>query len=81
MARSWWLCGPRLTTAIAVALMLFFGVNPIGVATRLAYAAYHVPGALFKLPAPAPHTLKAAILNVTTDFTEVRHIGVLEMCS
>lgn len=68
-----WPLGPRLTAAVVVVLALGLGITPARVINRTWYLLYHSPAALFtclRVPPPAPHTLKAAILNVTADFNE-----------
>jgi uncharacterized membrane protein YgcG len=71
-----WPFGRRQTMVIVGLVMLGFGMSPMRVANRLAFMLYHTPAAVFKyarVPPPAPHTLKAAVLNVTADFNEARH--------
>lgn len=66
--------------AVALAVLLGLGYTPASVytATATGTALSAVTGYVWttvKLPPVTPNTLKAAILNVTTDFDEVRGGG------
>jgi hypothetical protein len=72
-----WPLGFKLTIILAFAIAFGFGVTPARIINRTWFLLYHSPAVLFsslRMPPPAPHTLKAAILNVTTDFNELSRL-------
>lgn len=69
-----WPLRPRHTVLVALLVLLGVGMNPYRLLNRFWYLVYHTPSIVFasmRVPPPAPHSLKAAILNVTADFNEV----------
>jgi hypothetical protein len=72
-----WPLGAKLTILLALTIAFGFGVTPARIINRAWFLLYHSPAVLFsslRVPPPAPHTLKAAILNVTTDFNELSRL-------
>jgi hypothetical protein len=72
-----WPLSPKLTILLAFAIAFGFGITPARIINRTWFLLYHSPAVLFsslRVPPPAPHTLKAAILNVTTDFNELARL-------
>lgn len=68
---------PKLTVLLAFTIAFGFGFTPARIINRALFLLYHSPALLFsslRMPPPAPHTLKAAILNVTTDFNELSRL-------
>lgn len=59
---------------LVLLVMLGVGMSPNKIVNRTFFLLYHTPSFIFssvRVPPPAPHSLKAAILNVTADFNEV----------
>jgi hypothetical protein len=72
-----WPLNAKLTVLLALGVAFFFGITPSYIINRTWFLLYHSPTVLFsslRVPPPAPHTLKAAILNVTTDFNELSRL-------
>jgi len=72
-----WPISPKLTIMLAFTIAFGFGVTPVRIINHAWFLLYHSPAVLFsslRMPPPAPHTLKAAILNVTTDFNELSRL-------
>ena len=69
-----WPFGVKTTVVVVVLVALGMGISPTRIANRTIYLVYHSPGLVFtslRVKPPAPHTLKASILNVTADFNEL----------
>ena len=72
-----WPISLKLTIVLAFTIAFGFGITPTRIVNRTWFLLYHSPAVLFsslRVPPPAPHTLKAAILNVTTDFNELARL-------
>jgi hypothetical protein len=70
-----WALGTKHTVILVSLVMLGVGMSPNKIINRTLFLIYHTPSIIFssvRVPPPAPHSLKAAILNVTADFNEVR---------